>query len=131
MTKATVRAMALAVMASAAGRLPAQETYDLAFSAFFGGAASEACRDVEVDALGNLYVAGTTRSPDFLTTPGAYAEKRNTSLGTTRWGYNSDIFIAKCGRAGRHAAVDPVAPRRPFSGSKPTMPSARVAPSAL
>jgi len=71
------------------------KSYDLAFSTFFGGNAGEGIRDVEVDNLGNVYVAGTTRSPDFPTTPGAYDEQLDTSLGTTRWGYNSEIFVAK------------------------------------
>jgi len=71
------------------------KSYHLTFSTFFGGSAGEGIRDVEVDSLGNIYVAGTTRSPDFPTTPGAYDEHLDTSLGTTRWGYNSEIFVAK------------------------------------
>ncbi len=71
------------------------KSYDLAFSTFFGGSAGDLIRDVEVDRGGNIYVAGTTRAPDFPTTPGAYDEHLDTSLGTTRWGYNSDIFVAK------------------------------------
>ena len=74
--------------------------YDLAFSTYFGGSAGEGIRDVEVDAAGNIYVAGTTRSPDFPTTPGAYDEVVDISLGTTRWGYNSEIFVAKFSPAG-------------------------------
>lgn len=78
----------------------AAQPYDLAFSTFFGGSAGEGIRDVEVDSLGNVYVAGTTRSPDFPTTPGAYDEQVDTSRGTTRWGYNSEIFVAKFSPAG-------------------------------
>ncbi|UCD50250.1 MAG: hypothetical protein JSW27_22315 [Phycisphaerales bacterium] len=74
--------------------------YELTFSTYFGGSASEGIRDVEVDALGNVYVAGTTRSPDFPTTLGAYDEEVDTSLGTTQWGYNSEIFVAKFSPAG-------------------------------
>jgi len=70
-------------------------SYELAFSTYFGGSATEGIRDVEADDFGNVYVAGTTRSPDFPTTPGAYDEHVDTSLGTTRWGYNSEIFVAK------------------------------------
>jgi len=77
------------------------ETYDLAFSTFFGGSAVEGIRDVEVDGRGNVYVAGTTRSPDFPTTPGAYDERLDTSEGTTRWGYNSEIFVAKFAPTGK------------------------------
>jgi len=49
----------------------------------------------------NIYVAGTTRSADFPTTAGAYDEKVDTSAGTTRWGYNSDIFVAKFSPTGK------------------------------
>jgi len=72
----------------------------VAFSTFFGGSAGEGIRDVEVDSRGNVYVAGTTRSPDFPTTPGAYDVQVDTSLGKTRWGYNSEIFVAKFSPAG-------------------------------
>jgi hypothetical protein len=48
----------------------ADESYGLAFSTFFGGRAGEMIRDAEVDAQGNVYVAGTTRVPDFPTTAG-------------------------------------------------------------
>lgn len=71
------------------------KSYDLGFSTYFGGNAGEGIRDVEVDGSGNVYVAGTTRSPDLPTTPGAYDEDFDTSKGTTRWGYNSEIFVAK------------------------------------
>ena len=66
----------------------------MAFSTFFGGSAGEGIRDVEADERGNIYVAGTTRSGDFPTTPGAHDEDFDTSMGTTRWGYNSEIFVA-------------------------------------
>jgi hypothetical protein len=79
---------------SAAGTC-ADKSYDLAFSTFFGGSAGEMVRDVEVDGNGCIYVAGTTRSADFPTTRGAYDERLDTSQGTSRWGYNSDIFVAK------------------------------------
>lgn len=75
--------------------------YELAFSTFFGGGAAEGIRDAEVDALGNIYVAGTTRSADFPTTPGAYDEQLDTGRGATRWGYNSDIFVARFSPAGK------------------------------
>ena len=75
-------------------------SYELAFSTYFGGSASETIRDVEIDPAGNVYVAGTTRSPDFPTTSGAYDEEVDTSLGTTQWGYNSEIFVAKFSPAG-------------------------------
>lgn len=71
------------------------QAYELVFSTFFGGSAGEGIRDVEVDIQGNIYVAGTTRSPDFPTTQGAYDERLDTSQGKTRWGYNSDMFVAQ------------------------------------
>jgi hypothetical protein len=67
---------------------------------FVGGSAGDMIRDVEVDSRDNIYVAGTTRSPDFPTTHGAYDERLDISQGTTRWGYNSDIFVAKFTPAG-------------------------------
>lgn len=73
----------------------AQDSYNLAFSTYFGGSATEGIRDVETDPAGNIYVAGTTRSPDFPTTAGAYDESVDTQAGTTQWGYNSEIFVAK------------------------------------
>jgi hypothetical protein len=86
--------------------LTAQQ-YELAFSTFFGGSAGEGIRDVETDGSGNVYVAGTTRSPDLPTTPGAYDEQFDTSLGTTRWGYNSEIFVAKFARRRCHCEAKP------------------------
>jgi hypothetical protein len=76
------------------------QSYELSFSTYLGGKAGEGIRDVEVDARGNVYVAGTTRSPDFPTTPGAYDGKLDASLGASRWGYNSEIFVAKFSPAG-------------------------------
>lgn len=55
--------------------------YELSFSTFFGGSGGDAIRDVEADAEGNIYVAGTTRSGDFPTTAGAFDEKLETSGG--------------------------------------------------
>ena len=85
----------LLVLSAARAGWCAEGPYDLGFSTFFGGSAGDMIRDVEADRAGNIYVAGTTRSPDFPTTPGAYREKLDTSQGTSRWGYNSDIFVAK------------------------------------
>jgi len=77
------------------GAASGKQPYDLTFSTFFGGSAGEGIRDVESDQSGNVYIAGTRRSPDFPTTAGAYDEAVDVSLGKTRWGYNSDIFVAK------------------------------------
>ena len=77
------------------------QSHDLLFSTYFGGSAGDGIRDIEADKLGNLYIAGTTRSPDFPTTHGAYDEKLDTSLGESRWGYNSEIFVAKFDPSGK------------------------------
>jgi hypothetical protein len=79
----------------------AARQYELIFSTFFGGGSGEGIRDVETDSFGKVYVAGTTRSPDFPTTPGAYDERFDTRRGKTRWGYNSDIFVAKFSPEGK------------------------------
>jgi hypothetical protein len=76
------------------------QSYHLAFSTFFGGSVGEGIRDVEVDNLGNIYVAGTTRSADFPTTRGSYDTHFDKSQSKTRWGYNSEIFVAKFGPSG-------------------------------
>ncbi len=44
----------------------------LEFSTFLGGTVEEIANDVAVDADGNIYVVGWTRSFDFPTTPGVY-----------------------------------------------------------
>ena len=56
---------------------------------------------METDRFGNIFIAGTTRSPDFPTTAGAYDEAVDISLGKTRWGHNSEIFVAKFSPAGK------------------------------
>jgi hypothetical protein len=83
------------------GAASGAQPYELTFSTLFGGSASEGIRDVEADRFGNIYIAGTTRSPDFPSTAGAYDEAVDVSLGKTRWGYNSDIFVAKFSPAGK------------------------------
>lgn len=93
--KKTVLWFALTLVLASLTTNYAGEKYTLAFSTFFGGNGGEKIRDVEVDAVGNIYVAGTTNSSDFPTTAKAFQKKIDTSLGTSRWGYNSDIFVAK------------------------------------
>ncbi|MCX7047123.1 MAG: SBBP repeat-containing protein [Candidatus Sumerlaeota bacterium] len=52
--------------------------YNLQFSTYFGGSNGELLRDMTVDAQGNIYVAGSTASPDFPRTAGAIAgESKN------------------------------------------------------
>jgi hypothetical protein len=99
--KAIAVILSIGLLSIIAVNSSADQPYELAFSTFIGGSAGDGIRDVEVDNAGNIYVAGTTRSPDFPTTPGAYDEKLDTSKGKARWGYNSEIFVAKFSSAGR------------------------------
>ena len=63
----------------------------LDYSTYLGGSRTEGGLGVEVDAAGNAYVGGSTRSTNFPTTPGAY----DTSYNTRR-----DAFITKLNAAG-------------------------------
>ena len=63
------------------------------FTTFLGGAAHEAGNGIAVDGAGNSYIAGTTQSPDFPTTPGAF---RRTGSAQN----NSDVFVTKLNPAG-------------------------------
>ena len=100
MLKRIVRSSLVVVVIHLLTGMAGAQPYHLVFSTFFGGSAGEGIRDVEVDGLGNIYVAGTTRSADFPTTRSAYDKHVDTRLGETRWGYNSEIFVAKFGPAG-------------------------------
>jgi len=60
----------------------AGDSYDLAFSTYFGGRDWEHARDVAVDAQGNIYVVGGAASADFPTTPGGLF--LNGSMGSSR-----------------------------------------------
>jgi len=62
----------------------------LIFSTFLGGSSCESAEAVAVDALGNAYVTGTTISPDFPTTEGAYDTK-----GPDGTWESADSFVAK------------------------------------
>ena len=56
------------------GPVFAGDSYDLAFSTYFGGRDWEHARDVAVDSQGNIYVVGGAASADFPTTPGVYSQ---------------------------------------------------------
>ena len=64
----------------------AADTPVLLFSTYFGGYSSDSGYDVALDDKGNIYLIGTTSSPDMPTTPGAYDRYYNG---------NQDAFIAK------------------------------------
>lgn len=70
-------------------------TLHVSFATFMGGTGDDMARDVAVDAQGNVYVAGSTQSPNFPTTPGAYDRTFNSS-----GQYLSDAFVAKFGPSG-------------------------------
>lgn len=58
----------------------------LDWSTFFGGSANESCRDLSMDAAGNVYLGGSTASPNAIATAGVHQ--------TVIAGL-SDAFIAK------------------------------------
>jgi uncharacterized protein (TIGR03437 family) len=67
------------------------EGTELAYSTYVGGSGSDSGNAVAVDALGNAYVAGSTASSNFPTTPGAFDRS---------YAENSDAFAVKLNPAG-------------------------------
>ncbi|MDX6630120.1 MAG: hypothetical protein QOH00_2366 [Gaiellales bacterium] len=63
------------------------------FTTFLGGGSNEIGAGIAVDANGNSYIGGTTQSPDFPTTTGAF--RRTGSAGN-----NSDVFVTKLNSSG-------------------------------
>src|SRR5215831_10482860 len=63
------------------------------FSTFLGGSSDETPAGIAVDAAGNSYVVGTTQSPDYPTTVGAFSRAGAVS-GVT------DVFVAKINPTG-------------------------------
>ncbi|HTL04363.1 MAG TPA: SBBP repeat-containing protein [Gemmatimonadales bacterium] len=58
---------------TSAGNIVAVDSlgFHLGFSTYLGGAGTDMVRDVAIDPQGNVYVGGSTRSPDFPVTSGA------------------------------------------------------------
>ncbi len=63
----------------------------LVYSTFLGGRFSDSCRGVAIDASGNAYTTGSTQSPDFPTTAGAFDTTYNT---------NEDAFVSQLNATG-------------------------------
>jgi hypothetical protein len=63
----------------------------LAYATFLGGSDGDSGRAIAVDGTGSAYVAGSTNSSDFPTTPGAF---------DTSYNGNGDAFVAQLNPAG-------------------------------
>ena len=63
----------------------------LAYSTYLGGSGRDAGSGIAVDASGNAYVAGSSESSDFPTTPGAFQ---------TAYAGNEDAFVSKLNATG-------------------------------
>ena len=63
----------------------------LEYSTYLGGSGQDLAIRIRIDPAGNAYLAGTTASPDFPTTPGAY-EQSNV--------FGSALFLAKLNSSG-------------------------------
>lgn len=64
---------------------------------YFGGSGTESIRKLALDPAGNVYIAGTTASVDFPTTPGAYQQTLGASPPSGPWLCvgDTDEFVAK------------------------------------
>lgn len=70
----------------------------IVWSTFIGGSKREEVYAVRVDSQGNVYAIGSTGSPDFPATPGAYDTTFNGPIGPN---FLSDTFVAKFDRDGK------------------------------
>ena len=66
----------------------------LVYSTYLGGRGDDIGRGIVVDAFGNAYTMGSTESPDFPTTPGAF------QLSFAGGGLKGDAFVTKLDAAG-------------------------------
>ena len=67
----------------------------LVYSTYIGGSNFEFGQSIEIDAEGYAYIAGSTNSSEFPTTPGAYQDTYGGDLG-----YGGDAFVSKLNPAG-------------------------------
>ena len=65
------------------------------FATYFGGGDDDIVRDLAVDAQGNVYMAGSTRSPNYPTTAGAFDGSFN------QGSFPSDAFVTKLSPSGQ------------------------------
>lgn len=66
----------------------------LVYSTLLGGTLLDSANAIAVDAAGNVYVAGSTTSPDFPTTPGAFQSSIG-APGTALYRQAGNAFLAK------------------------------------
>lgn len=71
-------------------------TASLIYSTYLGGSDISIGRGIAVDALGQIYIAGDTNSPDFPVTPGAYQATCTLQRGLC----STDLFAAKLDATG-------------------------------
>ena len=65
------------------------------FGTYLGGSGNDGATAIVIDSSGSYIVIGTTASPDFPTTPGAYDETFNTPPAGDRTAFPQDTFIAR------------------------------------
>lgn len=70
-------------------------TGGIVFSTYLGASKNDGAGDVVIDASGSLLVTGTTRSPDFPTTVGAYDRTFNAAPAGDNTALGEDTFIAR------------------------------------
>jgi hypothetical protein len=75
------------------------------YATFLGGTSHETAASIQIDAAGNAIIAGTTQSPNFPTTAGAF---RRTGAASNF----SDVFVTKLNAAGTGARLFDVPGRR-------------------
>jgi hypothetical protein len=71
----------------------------LVYSTFLGGGSSEYAASIAVDSSGNAYIAGSTASLDFPTTPGAYQRVNRGGIGDPTEA-NTNAFVTKLNSTG-------------------------------
>lgn len=70
---------------------------NLVYAAILGGTEGDAGKSIDIDSAGSVYITGSTYSPDFPTTPGAYDQSCGMDGNCDASGYNfyPDVYVAK------------------------------------